>query len=300
MHNFLEAKKLNKITRERKSLIVRPNGRSADWIIPSLVTGCDLACSYCYTSRHRAFGNPVEAYTNLKEIWSAINSHWIKLGPKTPNQCDPLKWTYDIGENTDCLGPSAIEQTKWIIKQFIEHTNAKPTFATKIGTGHKLLEPVPNNSARVRVSLMPQDIANIVEVGTTRIEARIASIDLLLQLGYEVHLNFSPVIATPGWVENYRKLMKLVDKQISQQAKEQLKAEVIFLTHHPVLHKSNLNWIPAAEELLWTPKWQESKTNNRGDSEVVRYKHELKIALVNAFKKLIKEELPYCKLRYIF
>ena len=300
---YLAAKKQGfDSTRSRKDLKVKDNGRSADFIIPSFAVGCELACSYCYVARHRPFGNPVHAYANREAIWKATLKHYRALASKQPNQCHPRKWTYDIGESTDCLSPAVVAQTNWFISQFGEHTDAVPTFATKISTGPKFLLPVKvQGQARVRISLMPQHVATVVEVGTSRINARIKSINELVAMGYEVHVNFSPVIVYKGWVEDYRALMLELRETLTRESLAQLKAEVIFLTHHGKSHENNLQWLPEAEELLWTPQWQELKVNDRGDNQVLRYTaRRVKPAVIQAFRKLMSEVIPECELRYIF
>jgi hypothetical protein len=44
---YLQLKKNGYIERERKYLKITPNGRSTDYIIPSIATGCDYQCTYC-------------------------------------------------------------------------------------------------------------------------------------------------------------------------------------------------------------------------------------------------------------
>ena len=86
---FLQAKKSNLSSRQRKGLVCRPNGRSTDFIAPNLATGCELGCSYCYVARHRDYGNPLEQYTNRAEIFKSVLDHYVTLPAKPPNQCDP-------------------------------------------------------------------------------------------------------------------------------------------------------------------------------------------------------------------
>lgn len=297
---FLKAKKEGFSTSVRKSLQVSPNGRSADFIIPSFAVGCELGCLYCYVARHKPLGNSLMLYNNVDAILEAVKKHVEKQPEKTPNQCDPKQWTYDIGESTDCLSPKVVETTNKIIQYLVSNTNAKPTFATKLCTGPKLLQPVPSNAARVRTSLMPQRVSSRVEVATSQISARIKSIDGLLALGYEVHVNFSPVIVYQGWLNDYRQLFREIDSTISDEAKSQLKAEVIFLTHSPKLHSTNLEIDAFAEALMWQPSIQEFKVNSRSQCDVLRYKADLKLSLMREFRSALCEEMPYCKIRYIF
>lgn len=299
--DYIHAKKAGASERERKGLEVKLNGRSADFIIPSFATGCQLACTYCYVARHRAFGNPLEVYTNREAIWAAVKAHWLRQPVKVPNQCDPRLWTYDIGESTDCLTPAVVETTRWFIAKFLDETEAKPSFATKLAVGPRVLADISHRprQARVRLSLSPQHIVSTLEVGTSPLAARLASINKLWELGYEVHLNFSPVVAYKGWVADYTELFQQVRESVRPEVLEQLACEVIFLTHHPKLHESNLSWRPEAEQLLWTPQWQETKVNERG-GDVLRYQHGAKAKLVAKFKQLLAAELPEVRLRYIF
>ncbi len=100
--------------------------------------------------------------------------------------------------------------------------------------------------------------------------------------GYEVHLNFSPVIYYEGWLEDYAALFDQVADSITPRTRAQLRAEVIFLTHNDQLHEVNLRWHPRAEGLLWVPELQEAKTSETGGRNV-RYRHGLKGELVAEF-----------------
>lgn len=295
--DFFREKKLNYQESQRKTLKVLDNGRSADFIIPNFARGCELGCSYCYVNRNNGFSNPLTLYTNKEQIWETVLKHYNELPSKTPNQCDPLRWTYDVGEATDCLSPKVIKTTKWFIEKFLLDTGAKPTFATKLSVGPRVLDPIFKNRARVRISLMPEKIAKILEAGTSGVNSRIDSIVPLMSLGYEVHINFSPVIAYEGWEQDYANLMKMI---VSKIGNINISAEVIFLTHHHGLHESNMKWIPEAEELTWKPEIQEKKTNQRGSADVVRYEFFYKKILIDKFKKLLNEEMPKCNIRYIF
>ena len=57
----------------RKSMLIRPSGRSTDFITPSFGYGCLYNCSYCYMKRHRPTGLTVA--TNTGDILTAINNH---------------------------------------------------------------------------------------------------------------------------------------------------------------------------------------------------------------------------------
>ncbi|WP_435015325.1 spore photoproduct lyase family protein [Tundrisphaera sp. TA3] len=284
----------------RKSVEVRPNGRSADFIAPGYANGCAMACAYCYVPRRKGYANPITTFVNIDDIGDAIARHARTLGPKTEsNQVDPGLWVYDIGENGDGSVDALIsDNLRDLVDRFREIPNAKGSFATKF-VNRDLLDYDPRGKTRVRFSLMPQVAARVVDIRTSPMEDRIAAIDDFVAAGYEVHLNFSPVIFYHRWLEDYDELFRRVDAALSPRAKAQLAAEVIFLTHNRGLHEVNLAWHPLAEELLWVPDLQEAKVSETGGHNV-RYRRGLKGRMVDDFTRLLRDRMPYCRIRYAF
>ena len=92
----------------------------------------------------------------------------------------------------------------------------------------------------------------------------------------------------------------MLDDALSEKAKRQLVAEIIFLTHSEELHRVNLRWHPKGEEILWRPDLQEDKISQASGERVLRYKRDLKRPLVAEFKALLAEQMPYCRVRYAF
>jgi DNA repair photolyase len=146
---------------------------------------------------------------------------------------------------------------------------------------------------------MPHAKAKLLDVRTSPLSERIAAIDDFVAAGYQVHLNFSPVVITEGWQAEYDELFQQIDDTIGDRAKEQLAAEIIFLTHNERLHEVNLRWHPKAEELLWRPELQEAKVSQGGGVNV-RYRTGYKGRLVEEFQRLLARRMPYCRVRYAF
>jgi spore photoproduct lyase family protein len=284
----------------RKTMEIRPNGRSADFIAPSQANGCAMACAYCYVPRRKGFANPITTFVNIERIMDALSRHAARQGAKVEaNQVDPALWVYDVGENGDCSVDATVsDNVRDLVAHFRTLPNAKASFATKY-VNPALLDFDPQGRTRVRVSLMPREAARLVDVRTTPIAQRIAFIDELVRAGYEVHVNLSPVIAYDGWLDDWAELLGELDAALSPAAKAQLAAEVIFLTHNAALHEVNLGWHPAAEALLWTPEWQEEKRSEQGGVNV-RYRSGLKGQLVRQLLDLLEERVPYCRVRYAF
>lgn len=284
----------------QKRARVRPNGRSADFIAPGPSNGCALACAYCYVPRRKGFANPITTFVNIEAVCRSISRHAQSVGPKMQaNQVDPHLWVYDIGENGDCSVDAAIsENVRDLVELFRRLPNAKASFATK-HVNRALLDYDPRGKTRVRFSLMPAHIARLVDVRTSPMAERIAAINDFVAAGYEVHVNFSPVIVYDGWSADYAALFEQVDAALSPAAKAQLAAEVIFLTHNGPLHEINQRWHPQAEALLWQPRWQEAKVSENGGDNV-RYRHGMKGKLVARFRELLAAAMPYCRMRYAF
>lgn len=212
----------------KKSLVTRPNGRSADFIAPSTANGCAMACAYCYVPRRKGYSNPVTVFAH-----------------------------------------------------------------------RELLEWDPLGRTRIRFSLMPAETAKLTDIRTSPVAERIAAVSDFVDAGFEVHLNFSPVILTPTWEHDWAELLTELDDTLHPAAKQQLAAEVILLTHNERLHEVNLGWHPKAEQLLWQPSLQEQKVSENGAVNV-RSRRELKADAVARFRALVARHLPSCRIRYAF
>ena len=255
----------------------------------------------CYVARRKGFANPITTFVNIEQICASIEKHAAKQGMKLePSQADPSLWVYEVGTNNDCSVDALISNNvRDLVALFRCLPNAKMTFATKY-VNREMLTYDPEHKTRVRFSLMPQDIAKVVDVRTSPVAERIAAMNDFFDAGYEANINFGPVIYHDGWLEAYRQLFEQLDDVLTPQVKAQLQAEVIFLTHNEQLHDVNMQWHPKAEELLWRPDVQEAKVSQAGGGDNLRYKLSIKRGLVDAFCTLLSEKLPYCKIRYAF
>jgi spore photoproduct lyase len=284
----------------KKSITCRPNERSSHFVAPSLSNGCAMACAYCYVPRRKGFANPITLFVNIGQIMRFLEKHAARQPMKfEADQIDPTCWVYDIGENGDCSVDAALsDNVRDIVQLFSRVPNAKATFATKF-VNTEMLDYDPRNKTRVRFSLMPQSISKVVDVRTSSISDRINAMNDFVAAGYEVHINFSPVIYYENWLADYRDLMSEIDDKLNAKVKAQLKAEVIFLTHNTMMHDINMEWHPKGEELLWKPQLQETKYSQTGGRNL-RYRRGLKTELVSQFTELMGEVLPYCEIRYAF
>lgn len=280
------------IKQKTKTLTTRDNGRSSDAVSPNFIYGCLGGCmsSYCYVGRYNH--DKVYVNENIGDIFHSIDG-WAsnKKWPKVPNQCDDKYYTIDIGCSTDVALMGKHYDWQLVFDYFNYTPKMKSTFATKYPTRFKTeeykLDPDKN---RIRVSLMPQKYSDVLEPGTDKIADRIAEIPKLQEV-MEVHINFSPIIYTDSWLEEYEKLF-----QELKATGIDLKCECIFLTHNKFQHERNSEPV---RDLLWRPDIQEAKDSQYAPDNI-RYQYELKRQLIHDFKSLYSEFFDLSNIRYIF
>ena len=283
-----------------KTLTIKPNERSSDFVTPNFIYGCLGGCrnSYCYVMRYNY--DTVFVNDNLEEILAKLEKHVaLQHFPKPANQVDPQYWTYDIGCSTDISLHWKHYDWQRVFDFFKHNEKAKATFATKY-VNEALLEYDPQKKVRIRFSLMPQSLSNHLEPKTSLIRERIAAIRTFSERGYEVHLNFSPIVVYEGWLEEYRALFEEIALAVPPKLYPEVAAECIFLTHNPWQHERNLErGFTSSEALLWQPQMQETKRSQYG-SEGVRYKVPLKREYIKDWVALHSQVIPWNTIRYIF
>ncbi len=278
----------------RKAFDIRFSGRSTDFISPSFGYGCLYNCSYCYMKRHKPDGLSIAK--NTGDILTEINNHAYFTPVAKPNQTHPDFTTYDISCNEDFALHAKYHDWKRIFAFFRDHPVAMGSFATKY-VNPNLINFDPQGKIRIRFSLMPQSRSDIHEPGTSKIIDRVKAINAFIDAGYDVHVNFSPVIIYDGWMEEYEDLFKMLNDYVDY--KKQVLAEVIFLTHNENKHKANLEKHSHTEDDLWKPEIQEPKISQYGGRNI-RYNRHLKAAYMSAFRRRHDEIIPWNTIRYMF
>ena len=272
---------------ETKTLVTKPNNNSANAIAPNIIYGCFGGCvgTYCYMSRFN--GKRVFVNTNVDDIVSSVFK-WADTYNKVPDQQDPTYKMVDVACNTDLVLmqkhlPISLEE---YLMQYDAHSEVNTTMATKYPGLLKLDVNHFNKKPRVRVSLMPQSYSDILEPKMQSIESRIKDIDRLKKLGWEVHINYSPVIIYKNFRQEYIDLFELVKREAGIN-----KCEVIFLTNHP-MQMERVDGL--ASEMM-------GKSNQvKNASGVMRYPLDYKSKAINIFKEEYAKFFNLDTIRYIF
>jgi spore photoproduct lyase len=270
-----------------KSLVTKPNNNSANCIAPNVIYGCFGGCvnTYCYMARH----NDTRVYTNtnVEDVFNSV-VRWEKSYTKVPDQQDPVYTMVDIACNSDLvlMQKHMLEPLIDYLKRYDNHPRLNTTMATKypsllqLDVNHFIKKP------RVRVSMMPQRFSDILEPKMQKISDRIQDINRLKKLGWEVHINFSPLIFYMGWKEDYYNLFKEI-KEIAGENK----CEVIALTNH--FNQMRKTTAEAREIMKYS-----SEVKN--DSGVMRYPLKHKTRLLEEFKEIYSKFFDLETIRYIF
>jgi spore photoproduct lyase len=273
-----------------KTLVTRDNGRSSDAIAPNFIYGCLGGCmkSYCYVGRYNH--DKLYINENTEQILRSIYD-WVdtKPWPKVPNQVDDTYYCVDIGCSTDV--PLHGKHYNWqqVFDFFNTQYKVKTTFATKYPSRFNLEEyNLTPGKHRIRVSLMPQSISTMLEPNTESIASRIAMIPILQQK-MEVHINFSPIVYYPTWLQDYEELFKML-KGLD------FKSECIFVTYNKIQAQRNSELV---NHFLWQPEIQEVKDSEYA-ADNIRYQWQFKNGLIQQFKELYSKYFPLETIRYIF
>ena len=270
-----------------KTLVTKTNNNSSDCIAPNIIYGCFGGCvnTYCYMSRYN--GKRVFVNENVDEIFNSV-VEWEKTYNKVPNQQDPIYTMVDIACNSDLvlMQKHMPEPLHDYLKRFDNHPQLNSTMATKYPGLLKLDVNHFNKKPRVRVSLMPQKYSSILEPKMQKILSRIHDVNRLKDLGWEVHLNYSPLVFYPGWSKEYDALFRLVKKYAGEN-----KCEVIALTNHVN------QMIRSSEEVRELMKYSDEPKNLNG---TLRYPIKKKTKALENFKEIYSKYFNLNTIRYIF
>mgnify|MGYP003341463479 CR=1 FL=1 len=154
------------------------------------------------------------------------------------------------------------------------------------------------NKHRIRLSLSPEHHRQTLEQNTSKTIDRLQAVNKLVDNGFEVHLNLSPIVVTEDFENEYEELLSLVNDTLSNAAKQQMAYEIIFLTHSEKLYQPMLCSVPKAHNMMvngpltLVPKW--NKPN------VLSYSRQDKNKMKETMNQLIAKNTPYSRVRYMF
>jgi DNA repair photolyase len=304
-----------------------PNGRSTDFL-PNikLGTGCGFFCQYCYVERGKPNSYPKvydDALRIVKMVAMTLDNldYWESRMKKVcrkgferdRNPEHPPFISFDLGCDTDCTLDNQItrhDATETldaypghvidIMNQITENVpGAMTSFATKGVELDPFIQDCKNPERnRIRLSLMPEDQRRILEMNTATVEQRLDAVNKLVAAGFEVHINLSPIVVTESFAKDYRKLLRIIDDSLTQEAKDQLAYEIIFLTHSNVMYDPVAARRPKAHAMMAEgPLELKAKPHK---PTVTTYPRKDKNVLKKWLRERIEKITPYADIRYMF
>jgi spore photoproduct lyase len=298
------------------------NGRSTDFLPSQMMEqGCyKFGCSYCYTERNYP-NNFLKIYNDLFKVvelseyidqnQELCEEKFLKENKKFFERRRDARHnkmiTIDLGcdsdvvtSNSTTLHASYHGHMVEVMNLVAEHTKSVMTsFATKSAEIDPFIEGCKYpDKHRIRLSLMPEHHRQILEQNTSKINDRLVAVNKLVDAGFEVHINLSPIVVTDSFEKEYAELLHLVNDTLTQRAKSQMAYEIIFLTHSEKMFEPISQCIPKAHNIMvngpfrLVPKWNKPNvlSYSRSDKSIFKIK----------MNNLISKITPYSRVRYMF
>ena len=273
----------------RDSITENSNQGNSDFIFAGIGYGCMFGCAYCYTNMRKLYHLNVAPYTlyvNFDKCLDRLKWHQGQQGKPV---------LYDFSCNNDSVAEGAFfSSTARLIEEIGKCENAYGICTTKATDIDYLLDLAHNSRTTIKVTMAPPRQIRNFEFFTGGLEDRIRAVNRLKDAGYNVGLNFSPLVLRNGWLEDYVELFRVIDANLTNEAKDGLIGDAFFYTHRNFLVEK----LPVFKRqfgILHNP--DEFPTIPKGKG-VHRYR-DLEEP-INAFKLKLAKYLPYFQLRYIF
>ena len=226
----------------RKTHKYETNHKVSDFLVPYTSSGCTAMCMYCYLVCNFNKCSYLRLFVNREEMLEKIIKTASKLPPTT---------TFEIGSNSDLVLENTITgNLPWTIENFIRTPNGILTFPTKFDMVDPILNINAKNRVIPRISVNPQEIINMVEFGTSRLNDRITAINKLKDSGYNVGILVAPIILINNWEKLYENLFKTLSEQLTEKTKKEVFFEMIFMTYSYIHRMINSDMFPNAINLF--------------------------------------------------
>lgn len=283
--------KRNLIIGIRKTHKFVENHKISDYLVPYTSSGCTAMCMYCYLVCNYNKCAYLRLFVNREQMLGKIK----KVGNKEFAETGKEK-VFEIGSNSDLILENTITgNLKWTIENFAKDKNQRGflTFPSKFDMVDDILNIDHNGKVIVRISVNPEEIINKVEFGTSRLNGRIQAINKLKEAGYKIGILIAPVIFIENWKQLYGELIEKLKKELSEEVKNDVFFEIIFMTYSYVHTKINEEAFPNAINL-----YNKQNMTGRGKGKYM-YKKELRQEGEEFFRRKLQEKFPDNKIIYI-
>jgi len=273
----------------REAISENANKANSDFIFAGIGYGCLFGCAYCYTNLNKLWHMnvaPLTLYANIDEILKYLIDHQRRQGRQV---------LYDFSCNNDSIAEGAFfSSTSKTVETIAKTENAHGICTTKATNIEYLLNLNHNGRITIKITLAPPIQIRRFEFLTGSLDERMIALNRLKEAGYNVGINFSPIVLKENWLEDYTDLFRFIDANLIDAAKENLIGEAFFYTHRKVLQEK-LSVFKKQFAVLHNPNEYPTKPKRMG----VHHYRDLNKS-IEEFKMNLEQYLPYFQLRYIF
>ena len=276
--------KRNLILGIRKTHKFVPNNKISNYLVPYTSSGCIAMCLYCYLVCNYNKCAYLRIFVNREEMLEKI----IKVSNESKEEL-----VFEIGSNSDLILENTITKNlRWTIENFQRVEKGYITFPTKFDMVDDILDVEGKERVIIRMSFNPKEIIQKIEMGTSSLENRVKAINKLAKAGYKVGILIAPVIFVENWKNLYKELIIYLKEKLSDEVKNTLFFEVIFMTYSYVHRKINEEAFPGAIDL-----YNKELMTGRGKGKYT-YKQDQRRIGEEYIKKLLDEYFPKNKIVY--
>lgn len=203
----------------RKTLKFDTSKPSAEYAIP-LYTGCMGHCHYCYLQTTLGAKPYIRTYVNLDEIFRQAKKYIDERAPKITR--------FEAACTSDPVGVDHLTHSLYKAIEFMgEQEYGRLRFVTKYHHVDHLLQAKHNRRTRFRFSLNADYVIRHFEPGTSSFIDRIQAAGKVAKAGYPLGFIIAPLIRFEGWQEGYQELFENLERELIDEAKQDLTFELI-------------------------------------------------------------------------
>lgn len=179
------------------------------YLTVAFASNCHYECSYCILQDYLKNNPSITLYANVDEILGSI-------GEKISGQPDTL-FRVGTGEMADSLALDDITHLSGELIPFAAaQKNLLLELKTKSATIENLLDLDHRGKTVISWSLNPQTFIDAEEHKTASLEERLGAARRVANCGYPVGFHFDPLLALPGWREEYTGLIERVSSEFQE------------------------------------------------------------------------------------
>lgn len=172
-----------------------------NYLVLQLGVNCPFDCSYCFLQEYLANSPALKLFVNVNDALLEVE-RVLRIHPERSLRIG-------TGELIDSLALDAISgHTDVLVPFFARHAKAVLELKTKSDVVEGVLAYPAADNIVVSWSVNAPSVIEADEPGTASLASRLAAAARVQGAGFRVGLHFDPLIAFPGWEEEYDQVVQ--------------------------------------------------------------------------------------------